>query len=68
MKFLSRVGGPDLKKVVHSILKKIFSQEVSEGINFTGRNGKNAFKPMKLRQVILGMANFIVWQLISARV
>jgi len=54
VKYLSRLGGANLQKVVHGILKKVFSQEISEKINYTGRNGKLAYEAMKLRKIILG--------------
>ena len=52
VKYLSRLGGLNVQKIVHGILKRLFHQEISEQINLTGRNGKIAFKPMQLRQVV----------------
>jgi hypothetical protein len=54
VKYLSQLGGRDLPNVVRKILKKIFSHELSEKINFTGRNGKLSYESMKIRQVIKG--------------
>lgn len=53
VKFLSPIGGENMKKTVRRLLAFMFSNKLAREVNWVGKGGKLAFSKLKLKDILI---------------
>lgn len=53
VKFLSPIGGENMKKTVRRLLSFMFSNKLAREVNWIGKGGKLAFSKLKLKDILI---------------
>lgn len=57
---LSKIGGPNMKRMVVAIINKVISKQVALNYSYLGKKGKRTFAALRLSAVILGKVMYTV--------